>query len=79
LIAKDAREVVWLCVSGLFEQEIVMKAVILKETRKIVAGEVLDAEMRERTDVLPGLTSTAICGTDLHFYERRMRGLLRHL
>lgn len=56
-----------------------MKAVILKETRKIVAGEVLDAEMRERTDVLPGLTSTAICGTDLHFYEGRMRGLLRHL
>lgn len=52
-----------------------MKAVILKETRKIVVGEVPDAEMRETTDVLLRLTSTAICGTDLHFYEGRMRGL----
>lgn len=52
-----------------------MKAVILKETREIVVGEVPDAEMRETTDVLVRLTSTAICGTDLHFYEGRMRGL----
>jgi glutathione-independent formaldehyde dehydrogenase len=52
-----------------------VKAVILKETRKIVVCEVPDAEMRETTDVLLRLTSTAICGTDLHFYEGRMRGL----
>jgi len=31
--------------------------------------------MRETTDVLLRLTSTAICGTNLHFYEGRMRGL----
>ncbi len=52
-----------------------MKAVVLEEKRKIVVREVLDAEMREATDVLLRLTSTAICGTDLHFYEGRMPGL----
>lgn len=52
-----------------------MKAVVLEETRKIVVHDVPDAGMRENTDVLLRLTSTAICGTDLHFYEGRMRGL----
>jgi len=52
-----------------------MKAVVLEATRKIVVREVPDAEMRETTDALLRLTSTAICGTDLHFYEGRMRGL----
>jgi glutathione-independent formaldehyde dehydrogenase len=52
-----------------------MKAVILEETRRIVVREVPDAEMQQTTDVLLRLTSTAICGTDLHFYEGRMRGI----
>lgn len=52
-----------------------MKAVILEETRKIAVRDVRDAEMKETTDVLLRLTSTAICGTDLHFYEGRMRGI----
>lgn len=52
-----------------------MKAIVLKATRKIVVRDVPDAEMRATTDVLLRLTSTAICGTDLHFYEGRMRGL----
>jgi len=52
-----------------------MKAVVLEETRRIVVREVADAEMRETTDVLLRITSTAICGTDLHFYEGRMRGI----
>lgn len=52
-----------------------MKAVMLEETRRISVREVPDAEMRETTDVLLRLTSTAICGTDLHFYEGRMRGI----
>jgi glutathione-independent formaldehyde dehydrogenase len=52
-----------------------MKAVILEETRRIAVREVRDAEMRETTDVLLRITSSAICGTDLHFYEGRMRGL----
>ena len=56
-----------------------MKAVVLEETRKIVVREVPDAEMHETTDVLLRLTSTAICGTDLHFYEGRMPGLEGHI
>ena len=52
-----------------------MKAVMLEDTRRISVREVPDAQMRETTDVLLRLTSTAICGTDLHFYEGRMRGI----
>src|ERR1700691_3867892 len=52
-----------------------MKAVVLEETRHITVKDVRDAEMREPTDVLLRLTSSAICGTDLHFYEGRMRGI----
>ena len=52
-----------------------MKAVVLENTRNIVVREVPDAEMHETSDVLLRLTSTAICGTDLHFYEGRMSGL----
>ena len=52
-----------------------MKAVVLEETRNIVVRDIPDAEMQCTTDVLLRLTSTAICGTDLHFYEGRMRGL----
>jgi glutathione-independent formaldehyde dehydrogenase len=52
-----------------------MKAVVLEETRRIAVREVPDAEMMETTDVLLRVTSTAICGTDLHFYEGRMRGI----
>jgi len=52
-----------------------MRAVILEDTRRIAVREVRDAEMRETTDVLLRVTSSAICGTDLHFYEGRMRGI----
>jgi glutathione-independent formaldehyde dehydrogenase len=52
-----------------------MKAVVLEETRRIAVKDVRDAEMRESTDVLLRVTSSAICGTDLHFYEGRMRGI----
>jgi glutathione-independent formaldehyde dehydrogenase len=52
-----------------------MKAVVLEETRRIVVREVPDAQMKETTDALLRITSTAICGTDLHFYEGRMRGI----
>jgi glutathione-independent formaldehyde dehydrogenase len=56
-----------------------MKAVVLLETRKVEVRDVPDAQMRECTDVLLKLTSTAICGTDLHFYEGRMPGLEGHV
>lgn len=52
-----------------------MRAVVLEETRSIAVKDVPDAEMRETTDVLIRVTSSAICGTDLHFYEGRMRGI----
>ena len=52
-----------------------MKAVVLEEARRIALKEVRDAEMRETTDVLLRITSSAICGTDLHFYEGRMCGV----
>jgi threonine dehydrogenase-like Zn-dependent dehydrogenase len=54
--------------AALFEQEIVVRTAILKERWKTVVGEVPDAEMR-KTTVLLRLMSTAICGTDLHFYR----------
>lgn len=44
-----------------------MKGVVLEGTRKIVVRDMHDAEMRETTDILLRLTSTAMCGTDLHF------------
>ena len=56
-----------------------MKAVMLEETRKIVVRDVPDAEMQDISDVLLRITSTAICGTDLHFYEGRMRGVEGHI
>ena len=52
-----------------------MRAVVLEDARRIAVREVPDAEMQETTDVLLRITSSAICGTDLHFYEGRMRGL----
>ncbi len=52
-----------------------MQAVVLEETRKIAVKTVPDAEMKAQTDILLRVTSTAICGTDLHFYEGRMRGI----
>lgn len=52
-----------------------MKAVVLEDTRRIVVRQMPDAEMQDSTDVLLRITSTAICGTDLHFYEGRMRGI----
>lgn len=52
-----------------------MKAVVLEDAHQIVVREVPDAEMRDTNDVLLRITSTAICGTDLHFYEGRMRGI----
>ena len=56
-------------------RENAMTAVVLEETRTIAVKDVKDAEMQEQTDVLIRVTSSAICGTDLHFYEGRMRGI----
>jgi len=52
-----------------------MKSVVIEDKKRVSVRDVRDAEMRKTTDVLLRITSSAICGTDLHFYEGRMRGL----
>jgi glutathione-independent formaldehyde dehydrogenase len=49
-----------------------MKAVVYKQAREVQVENVDDASMEAATDVLMRITSTAICGTDLHIYEGRM-------
>ncbi len=49
-----------------------MKAVVLKSPRQISVESVEDAVLQKPTDALLRLTSTAICGTDLHIYEGRL-------
>ena len=49
-----------------------MKAVVWRGERTLKIETVEDARLEAPTDVLLHLTSTAICGTDLHIYEGRM-------
>jgi glutathione-independent formaldehyde dehydrogenase len=49
-----------------------MEAVVLKSPRQISVETVEDAVLQKPTDALLRLTSTAICGTDLHIYEGRL-------
>jgi glutathione-independent formaldehyde dehydrogenase len=49
-----------------------MQAVVLSAPRQISIETVDDARLIAPTDVLLRLTSTAICGTDLHIYEGRL-------
>ena len=49
-----------------------MEAVVLKSPRDISVESVEDAVLQKPTDALLRLTSTAICGTDLHIYEGRL-------
>src|SRR5205085_3088637 len=49
-----------------------MKAVVWRGERTLEIETVEDARLEAPTDVLLRLTSTAICGTDLHIYEGRM-------
>ena len=46
-----------------------MKAATWQGKRKIVVQEMPDPEIREPTDAVIKITSTAICGSDLHLYE----------
>lgn len=48
-----------------------MKAVVYKEPYKVAVEEVEDARIQDPTDVVIRITSTAICGSDLHMYEGR--------
>ena len=49
-----------------------MKAVVWRGDRTLDIENVEDARIEAPTDVLMHITSTAICGTDLHIYEGRM-------
>jgi len=49
-----------------------MRAVVLDGQRRVSVQTVADAELEASTDVLLRITSTAVCGTDLHFYGGRM-------
>jgi glutathione-independent formaldehyde dehydrogenase len=48
-----------------------MRAVVYKGLNKIVVEEVDDPKVEDPRDALIKLTSTAICGSDLHIYEGR--------
>lgn len=49
-----------------------MKAVVVRGMREVAVETVDDARIEAPTDALLRLTSTAVCGTDLHIYEGRM-------
>ncbi|MFL5690928.1 MAG: alcohol dehydrogenase catalytic domain-containing protein, partial [Ktedonobacteraceae bacterium] len=49
-----------------------MKAVVWRGDRTLDIETVEDAYLEAPTDVLMRITSSAICGTDLHIYEGRM-------
>jgi glutathione-independent formaldehyde dehydrogenase len=49
-----------------------MKAVVYEGTRRVAVREVEDAEPREPADAVVRVTSSALCGTDLHMYDGRI-------
>lgn len=48
-----------------------MRAVVYHGPRQVSVDDVPDARVEKPTDVLVRITSTAICGSDLHLYEGR--------
>jgi glutathione-independent formaldehyde dehydrogenase len=48
-----------------------VKAVVYKEPFKVAVEEVEDPRLEHPNDVIVRITSTAICGSDLHMYEGR--------
>ncbi len=53
--------------SGQEERE--MKAVVWHGTEGVRVNEVSDPTIQEPTDAIVRITSTAICGSDLHLYK----------
>jgi len=49
-----------------------MQAVVFQHPRELTVENVADPELERATDALIRITSSAICGTDLHIYEGRM-------
>ena len=52
-------------------KDVSMKAVVYHGPRDVRVGDVPDAEIERPTDALVRITSTNICGSDLHMYEGR--------
>lgn len=48
-----------------------MKAIVFEDTHRVGLHEVPDATIEEQTDAVIRVTSSAICGTDLHMYDGR--------
>jgi threonine dehydrogenase-like Zn-dependent dehydrogenase len=48
-----------------------MKALVYEGPRNVVVKEMPDARIEQPTDVLVKITTTNICGSDLHMYEGR--------
>src|SRR5579862_8385937 len=48
-----------------------MKALVYNGPRDVSVKEVPDAKLVEQTDALVKITTTNICGSDLHMYEGR--------
>ncbi|MDN6638860.1 MAG: alcohol dehydrogenase catalytic domain-containing protein, partial [Yaniella sp.] len=48
-----------------------MKAVVYNGPYEVAVEEVDDPKIQDPTDVIVRITSTAICGSDLHMYEGR--------
>lgn len=46
-----------------------MKAVVYKGPRELAVEDVSDARVEDPTDALIRITTTNICGSDLHIYE----------
>ena len=48
-----------------------MRAVVFKATRDVAVDDVDDARIERDDDAVVRITSSALCGTDLHMYEGR--------
>jgi glutathione-independent formaldehyde dehydrogenase len=48
-----------------------VKAIVYQDVRRVGVEEVEDAAVEEPTDAVIQVTSSAICGTDLHMYDGR--------
>ncbi len=52
-----------------------MKAVVWHDVGKISVDEVPDPAIQDPTDAIVRITTSAICGTDLHFVRGTMPGM----
>ena len=48
-----------------------MRAVVFEATREVAVEEVPDARVERDDDAVVRVTSSALCGTDLHMYDGR--------